>query len=93
MNKVRVTSSQFFNIRELCSKWDENARWLPQLYEYLWEQDIRPVPEASPEWPTGYQFLAGGVDHIDYGSHYITVHDRCLCSGDSIQDGTTRFWK
>lgn len=85
--KVYVNPEQFQSIVALCGEWDGNARWLPNLDRYLWDNDIRPNETASPEWPSGYRFLAGGVDHIDVTRRSVTIHDRCM----NGVDGTTQF--
>lgn len=87
MQKVRVSPEQLETIKSIAFEWDSNARWLPKLDNYLWEQDIRINEYTSPLEPSSYRFLAGGVDHIDETPDTITIYDRCC----NEVDGTTCF--
>lgn len=87
MNTIHVTREQLTRINAICDAWDGSKRWIPELDQYLMEEDIRPTEDASPSWPSGYRFLAGGVDHIVTTQRSTTIHDRGLAG----VDGTTKF--
>lgn len=91
MQTVHVSSEQLKTIKSLASEWDGHERWLPKLDRYLWEQDIPPNEDCSPQDPSSYRFLAGGVDHIDVSRQFIVIHDRCMQRGSFTDDGTTKF--
>ena len=93
LNKMYVAKGTFNKLVAIAENWNTGQRWLN------WEFTQTLLDETSYSMEE-CQFLAGGVDHIDFTSRSITVHDRCLSTGHDVRnrpgvpeiiDGTTKI--
>ena len=90
MNKMYVTRLQLMEIKTITDHWT-GERFMPALAEYLRDEEINTETDPDELFPE-YNFIAGGIDHIDDTRDSITIHDRCLqTSGGETLDGTTKF--
>ena len=91
MITVYITRAQLRRIRSLVDSWDGRTKEIPGLISYLVAQDIRTTEHASPDYPVGYEFFHGGMDHADIKPNHITLYDRCLETSSGTLDGTIQF--
>ena len=91
MNTVYINHKQLRMIQSFVDSWDGSTKEIPGLISYLVAQDIRTTEDASPDYPIGYKFFYGGMDHAEITLNSVTLYDRCLETSGGTMDGTIQF--